>query len=576
MRFCVRKNKEVFAEGEQKSCVQKKKGILPNGKSKKYNIPMQIKSYKDAVRYLESFIGKVRFEITPEFLKHHDPLERMRVLLSLLGNPQDKFSSVLVGGTSGKGSTAYLISHTLTTAGYKIGLTLSPHLQKVNERLQINGEPISDGEFVDLVSSIVQTIELMEKERVGGPSYFEILIAMAFLYFAEQKVDIAVVEVGIGGEFDATNTLYPLVAVLTNVSLDHTNVLGGTVQKIARTKAGIIKRRDSLRSLRQFKNFSNASVPAAHYRSPRDTVAFSDSSEKFSHAKAPRESANLIVVTGVTQPSVVKIVEDKCKEVGTELYRLHKDFDFKIKEESFQGSVFDLISYADRRKKLSHLALSLLGKHQIENASLAIETVLQLEKFGFRVSEDHIRRALKSAFFPGRFEIVKIDSLLRRASLAQDKTSSTLVLDGAHNPTKMKAFLKTLKKLYPKNPKIFIVAFKSDKDIKSMLSQILKLADKVIITEFTAKTDMSKNASAGALNLKSQISRLAEASASLAESRRAKRANLKTDAKVIVEKDPKRALQNAIRASAVQQYNNSTIVVVTGSLYLVGEIRNML
>jgi len=235
--------------------------MLPNGKSKKsprqllYNTLMQIKSYNEAIRFLENFIGKIRFRIDPEFLKHHDPLTRMRVLLRLIGNPERKFPSVLVGGTAGKGSTAYLISHILTTAGYKTGLTLSPHLQKVNERLQINEEQISDEVFVKMLNLVVSSIEKMKRMsallrpaslgfagQVGAPSYFEILIAMAFKYFAEAKVDIAVVEVGMGGEFDATNTLYPLVSVLTNVSLDHTNVLGGTVQKIAKTKAGIIKK----------------------------------------------------------------------------------------------------------------------------------------------------------------------------------------------------------------------------------------------------------------------------------------------------------------------------------------------
>src|SRR3989338_6269163 len=215
---------------------------------------MKIRSYEEAIRYLEGFIGKVIFKVDKATLKHYDPLERMRTLLSLLDNPQNRFQSVLVGGTSGKGSTSYLISHILTTAGYKTGLTLSPHLQKVNERLQINGEQISDTKFTDLVNFITQIITQMKKMSVGAPSYFEILIAMAFKYFADQKVDIAVVEVGMGGEFDATNTLYPLIAVLTNVGLDHTNILGNTVEKIARTKAGIIKKNQESRIMNKGKN----------------------------------------------------------------------------------------------------------------------------------------------------------------------------------------------------------------------------------------------------------------------------------------------------------------------------------
>jgi len=453
---------------------------------------MQIKNYEDAVKYLASFIGKIVFKVDRKTIKQHDPLERMRVFLSLLGNPQEKFKSVLVGGTSGKGSTAYLISHILTTAGYKTGLTLSPHLEKVNERLQINEQQISDLEFTKMTASMIRIIENMEKMDVGaparhrlakasagGPSYFEILVGMAFTYFAREKVDMAVVEVGMGGEFDATNTLNPLIAVLTNVSLDHTNILGKTVEKIAKTKAGIIKNHQ-------------------------------------------------IVITGVKQRSVIKIIEEKCREVGAKLYRLEKDF------------------------KLTNLKLSLLGDYQVENASLAVQTVVQLRKFGFKVKEEDIRKALSTAFFPGRFEI------LRLTSFAQDKISSTLILDGAHNPTKMRAFLSTLKKLYPKERKIFLVGFKFDKDISKMLKQIVKVADRIIVTEFKAKTDVAVHASAKALNLKSLIF------------------NLKSNVKVVVEKDSEKALHKALNYPITQLPNYQSIIVVTGSLYLVGEIRSML
>lgn len=469
---------------------------------------MKIRSYEEAVKYLEGFIGKIRFEITPESLKHHDPLERMRVLLNLLGNPQNKFQSVLVGGTAGKGSTAYLISHILTTAGYKTGLTISPHLQKITERIQINGQSVSDEKFLGIVSSVVRYFELMKKIDVGAPSYFEVIVAMAFLYFAKQKVDIAVVEVGMGGEFDATNTLSPLVAVLTNVSLDHTNILGGTVQKIARTKAGIIK------GLR----IKDKGLRKIHH-----------SSLIINHS---------VVVTGVQQQSVIKIVEEKCREADAKLYRLHKDFDFKIKKESLEGSVFDLTINSDRVLKLNDLKILLLGRYQVENASLAVSAVLQLRKFGFQVSEEDIRTALKTAFFPGRFEVV----------------NSQLILDGAHNPTKMRAFLSTLKKLFPKEKKIFIIAFKSDKNIKGMLREILKIADILIVTEFRTKTDMSLNASAETESIKHEVSGMKYKSVS-------------------VEKDSKKAVEKAL---AIQQFNNSTIIIVTGSLYLVGEVRNML
>ena len=474
---------------------------------------MEIRTYKQALDYLEGFIGKIIFKIDKEFLKKHDPLERMRTLLSLLGNPETKFKSVLVGGTSGKGSTAYLISHILTTAGFKTGLTLSPHLQKINERLQINGKEITDKKFVEMINLVVPAIKKMSfdsaQDKLGGPSYFEILVGMAFKHFADQKVDIAVVEVGMGGEFDGTNTLNPLIAILTNVGLDHTNILGKTVGKIAKTKAGIIKK-------------------------------------------------GAVVVSGVKQLSVIKIVEDRCKKVGAELNLLWREFGYKIKKESASGIEFDFISHEET---LDTLTLSLLGQYQAENASLGIKTILELRKFGFKISDKVIRKALKTAFFAGRFEVRKV--VLRQA---QDKISSTLILDGAHNPTKMKKFLKSLKKIFPPTSpshfakasrdkrlrgtkKIFIIGFKFDKDIKKMLKEILGVADEIIVTQFKAKTDTNLHASAEAIDIKSQILKI------------------KSDTKVVIEKDSGKALEKAFKMK-------TEIIVVTGSLYLVGEIRN--
>lgn len=461
---------------------------------------MKITSYKQAVRYLESFIGKILFKVDKEFLKKHDPLERMRALLSLLGHPQDKFKSVLVGGTSGKGSTAYLISQILTTSGYKTGFTLSPHLQKVNERLQINNAEISDEKFMEMVSSVKPAIEKMSSLKIGAPSYFEILIGMAFKHFADQKVDIAVVEVGMGGEFDATNTLSPLIAVLTNVGLDHTEILGKTVEKIARTKVGIIK------------SLSSSATP-------------------------------LVVVSGVKQPLIVKIVEDRCKKVGAELNLLWRDFGYKIKKENVSGIDFDFISHEET---LDDLKLSLLGQYQAENASLSIKTILELRKFGFKISDKTIRKALSNAFFPGRFEVVR----------GPTPATPLIVLDGAHNPTKMKEFLKSLKKIFPKERKVFIIGFKFDKEIKKMLKEVLGATDEVIATEFKSKTDVAVHASAEALRIKDELLRM----------------NYR--GKIIVEKDSGKALERGFNILKTQYPNNPSVIAVTGSLYLVGEIRS--
>ncbi len=473
---------------------------------------MKIISYSKAIAYLEGFIGKIVFNVDNKSVKQHDPLDRMRIFLSLLGNPQNKFKSVLVGGTSGKGSTAYLLSRILTKAGCKTGFTLSPHLQKANERLQINEKEIPDKQFIKLVNLVKPVVEGMKNAKIGAPSYFEILIAMAFLYFAEKRVDIAVAEVGMGGEFDATNTLNPLIAVLTNVGLDHMNILGNTVEKIAETKAGIIKRIN-------------------------DKGLINNSSLIINH---------LTVISGVRQPSVIKIIEDRSKDVGAELRLLWRDFGYKVKKENISGIEFDFIS---QEEILDDIKLSLLGQYQAENASLAIKTVLELRKLGFKIADEVIRRALKSAFFPGRFEIIKV-------ARGPVKNKLKIILDGAHNPIKMKEFLKTLKKIFPTQKKTFIIGFKFDKDIPKMLKQIVKVADEIIVTEFNRATDMNMNASARALMIKDKLLRM------------------KYREKIIVKKDSKKALKMGIKT--IQQFNDSAILVVTGSLYLVGEIRNRL
>ncbi|MBP9719096.1 MAG: bifunctional folylpolyglutamate synthase/dihydrofolate synthase [Candidatus Levybacteria bacterium] len=446
-----------------------------------------IKTYDQAVEYLKSFIPFTLYQ-TDAFQKKElkDPLDRMRYLLNLLDNPERKFKSVLVGGTSGKGSTSYLISHILTIAGYKTGLTLSPHLVRINERIQINNEEISDAIFVEMVNQVIPAIEQMRKSTYDVPSYFEITIAMAFLYFAKEEIDIAIVEVGMGGEYDATNTLEPLVAVLTNVSLDHTQFLGETVEEIAETKGGIIK---------------NYELGITNYERP-------------------------IVVTGVSQPSVIKIIENRCEKVGAKLYRLGKDF-FVTDEQ-----------------------IGLEGEYQKENASLAIETIKQLHHFDFFVSESIIRKSLKTATFPGRFEEIK---------WKMENGKWKIILDGAHNPAKMHAFVTSLQKIYPQQKKVFIIAFKKDKNIEDMLKEIIPVAESIVATEFAIGTDtMISNASYKVDDLTSLI------------------LHLKSDTNIFIEKDSVKAVEKAISLACHSEQSEESydpIIAITGSLYLIGELK---
>lgn len=487
----------------------------------KLTTPEQVKVY------LDGFIDRTIFAIQKQdALLQKDPLRRMRLLLLLLGNPHEKLPSVLIAGTAGKGSTAYLTSQILTTAGYKTGLTISPHLQKVNERIQINNQPISDQKLIELIHRIIPAIEKMKHTDEGVPSFFEILVAGAFLLFNAENVDIAVVEVGLGGEFDATNVLMPFVAVLTNVSLDHTAILGGTVQKIAKAKAGIIKQ------------------------------------YQVKKRKAPQQP---IVITGVTQPSVIKIVEEKAAGLGSKVYRLGKDFGYTIKKESFSETLFNFYSSresdvtSDESRSLEKdssrlgsnnmtipsISLSLLGIHQVENASLAIETVLQLKQFEYPVSEEQIRKSLGTAFFPGRFE---------KINFPFSTFNSQLILDGAHNVAKMQAFIQTLKTVYPKNKKIFLVAFKEDKNVSKMMKEILSVADIIICTEFSKTTDMSKKATMTLENIKNQIVKIKN--------------NQKT--RIYFIRGAEKAMEKAGK-----MVTGKDLIIVTGSLYLVGEIRDL-
>lgn len=499
-----------------------------------------IRSYINAVKYLESFIP------TPE-MKHPGKLgiKRMRYLVKLLGNPQNAYPIIHVGGTSGKGSTATIIASILSTK-YKVGLHTSPHLVKINERIRIFSrgplaeiargplmKDISDKEFIELINDVYPAIKKVEESKQGKPSYFEIVTAMAFLYFKKEKVDIAVIEVGMGGRFDATNVIKPLVAVITNVGLDHTEILGDTVEEIARDKVGIIK----------------SGTPVA---------------------------------TGVRQPSVIEIVEKICMEKEAPFSLLvpsprgstfahpqggFKAFSYKIKKITSAGSVFDY--FGDQTYK--NLKLSLLGEHQVENAVLAIRAIELLrksaevsslfcaplklapynnnargresaQKASFPADLDSISKGLKQAFIPGRLEIVH--------------KRPTVILDGAHNPDKMKALVIAIKDIFPDKRIIAVVAIKSGKDAQGILKEILPICHEIIFTKFRLTTDLGDTFSYTPAELKKVISR-----GPLAISARSP----------LIKSDPVSAVEEAINST-----NPDDIILVTGSLYLVGEIKKVL
>jgi len=273
-------------------------------------------------------------------------LDRTIELLDLLGHPEKGLKFIHIGGTNGKGSTASMSANILRKAGYTVGLYTSPYIFRFHERMQVNGECISDEELVDIVSMIKPLAQSMESE----PSEFELVTCIAFEYFKRHKCDIIALEVGLGGEFDATNTIEPPeVAVMTNIGLDHVELLGDTLEKIAATKSKIIK-------------------------SGSDVVIY-------------REPA-----------SVEAVFEDRCKEVGAALTRA--DFDsLQLVSASLEGQRFHWGQY-------KNIETPLLGDHQLKNAAVVLTIMEVLRKRGWKISEEAVREGIATVKWPGRFELI--------------------------------------------------------------------------------------------------------------------------------------------------------------------------
>ncbi len=283
-------------------------------------------------------------------------------LLALLGDPQARVPSVHIGGTNGKGSTAAMLAAILQAAGYRTGLYTSPHLLDFTERIRVNGAPIPEREVTRLTAELKDLcaahfahhpIPNPPSDRLPHPTFFELTTAMAFLHFARQAAEAAVVEVGLGGRFDATNVIVPEVAVVTNVSLEHQEYLGRTLPEIASEKAGIIK----------------AGVP---------------------------------VVTG-TRGEAYEVIRRSAAERGAPLIPMYQAYRWSIRESDLTGQTLEL---AGPIRSYAALRIPLAGRHQAENAVAAIAAAELLEGRGFRLGEPAIRRGLTRARWPGRLQMV--------------------------------------------------------------------------------------------------------------------------------------------------------------------------
>ena len=320
-------------------------------------------------RALDFLYDRINFEQAP-FPPHQGDvvrLARMHELLSRIGSPEKRFPVIHIAGTKGKGSTAAMIAAMLSTAGYRSGLYTSPHLERVEERMAIDGRPCSPIEFVDLVDQIKPTVQAMDQEGASrgetGPTFFEITTAMALLHFALRRVDVAVVEVGLGGVHDATNVCQPQLAIITSISFDHTRQLGNTLAAIAWNKAGIIK-------------------------------------------------PNVPVVSGVTAPEAQEVVRQACRRLECGAGGTGHGLPFRIHPPGGldAGPATGLVHfhYQSPSGPLEYQAveLGLLGRHQAANAAVALAAVIEMGRAGWELPEHAVRLALAGLRWPARVELV--------------------------------------------------------------------------------------------------------------------------------------------------------------------------
>lgn len=308
-------------------------------------------NFQQTVHYIES---SLRFGCRPG-------LERTARLLELLDNPHKAVKCIHIAGTNGKGSTTAMVSNILKQAGYRVGTYTSPHLYKITERMVINGVQISEENFVKYANMVIEKMKYMEQNNMEVPTQFEMLTAMAFLYFQEMKVDAAVVEVGLGGMFDATNVIDSILSIITSISYDHMEVLGNSIELIAKEKAGVIK------------------------------------------------EGNTVVLYPQLYKEAEAIVEQVSKEKHAKLVKCSVE-QAKLLEYSIMGQRFHFSR--NGKSTFENLTLPLLGDHQIKNATVAITAALELSELGYDITEEHIRAGLATAEWPCRLSVISREPLI--------------------------------------------------------------------------------------------------------------------------------------------------------------------
>lgn len=451
--------------------------------------------YRAAVARLDALIqpADASRDASPAAIRRRaeSRLARLRRFLAHLGDPQDGYPVVHVGGTSGKGSTSAAIAAILAAAGYRVGLHTSPYLQVPTEKLRIDGRFISAGVFAALVEELFAGIGAWADADADAspPTYGEISTALALQWFRTEGVDVAVIEVGAGGRFDPTNVVTPTVAVITSVGFDHTATLGPTIPEIAWHKAGIVK-------------------PGA------------------------------VAITAVDDPAALAPIEAEVAATGAILRRVVAERTFEVLYTGPTGTRWHRRRADGSRGRTRWSPLP--GRYQALNGELAIETAAALNRRGFAIPERAIDAGLAEARLPGRFEEMPTSSPPR------------IVLDGAHNPEKMAALAFGLPGLLglPMGAKPVVVVGSLDgKDLAAMVRSIAPASVALVATRprVTGKTGAPPEAVADAARV------------------------VGVSGEIVVEPEP----ANAIERAKELALRHAVPVLVTGSLYLVGELRGL-
>jgi dihydrofolate synthase/folylpolyglutamate synthase len=381
-------------------------------------------SYEEARRYLESFIDYEKTGLSP--LARVRKLERMRFLLKALSLCPLAGKVIHIAGTKGKGSVATYVAWALAACGYRTGLYTSPHFDDFRERIKIliasasavRSQLIPRGAVADIVGEFRKKLASAETSRhLGKISFFEMYTAVAFEYFKRCQLDYVVLETGLGGRLDATNIATPLISVITHIGYDHTRVLGRRLEQIAAEKAGIIKR----------------GVP---------------------------------VVCARQRPAALGSVKARCKETGSKLYYMGRDFSAGSRRVHGNMSLFDFHFGA---KTIGGVKIFQQGSYQIENASLALAALCVLNKSVAAQEKMRIKKGLAQSELEGRFEIIK--------------ASQTVIIDIAHNESSFRVLAQALAQYFPGKKIVLVFAASKDKDVKRMLSCIPY--DTIILTRFS-------------------------------------------------------------------------------------------